>query len=246
MAAHRSQRVTPECTNPGPDGPGKPPIRSYVRREGRLTPAQYRALSRLWPRYGIDPEAGVISPAEAFGRAAPCLLDIGFGNGEALLEQALAHPENDYIGVEVYRPGIGRLLRRASEHGITNLRVCRVDAMELLRSGLAPSSLGRISVFFPDPWPKKRHHKRRLIRPEFTALAARVLKPGGELWLATDWAQYAEDMLAVLDAAPEFSNLAYAGGFVPAAEGRPVTRFEQRGLKLGHAIHDLRFHRAAE
>lgn len=218
-------------------------IRSFVRREGRLTSGQAHALSKLWPRYGLPAQGPAITPATLFGRVAPCILEVGFGNGEALLEQAQSHPEEDYLGIEVYRPGMGRLLRRADEAGIANLRVFEADAFDIMGKRLAPACLDRVNVFFPDPWPKKRHHKRRLIRPEFVTLAARVLKPGGELWLATDWENYAEHMLEVMRTAPGFHNLASGDGFHPRPARRPVTKFERRGHNLGHAVRDLCFRR---
>lgn len=220
-------------------------IRSFVRREGRLTRGQAHAIETLWPRYGLDAQGSETTPAAIFDRVATCILEVGFGNGEALLEQARSRPDRDYLGIEVYQPGVGRLLRRASELEIPNLRVLNADAFDVMARRLAPACLDHIVVFFPDPWPKKRHHKRRLVRPEFAELAARVLKPSGELWLATDWQNYAEHMLEVMEAAPGFTNLAADGGFHPRPQERPFTKFEQRGRSLGHGVWDLCYRRTA-
>lgn len=218
-------------------------VRSYVRREGRLTAAQADALERLWPRCGIEPPRGTLDLDELFGRHAARLLEIGFGNGEHLLARALAEPDGDFIGVEVHRPGIGYLLRQLGAHGVTNVRVACADAVEVLRDWLAPASLDELVTYFPDPWPKKRHHKRRLIQPGFAMLAASRLKQGGLWRLATDWADYAESMQAVLDAEPSLANLQAGGGPAPRPATRPVTRFERRGQRLGHAVFDFAYRR---
>lgn len=219
---------------------GPRPLRSFVLREGRLTPAQRRALTDHWPRFGLDP-AGVLDWAAIFGRQAPVWLEIGFGNGEALRHMAALHPELDFVGIEVHRPGVGRLLNGLAEDGLTNVRVIRADAAEVLRDHVAAASLARMLVFFPDPWPKKRHHKRRLIQPGFVAELARVLAPEGRLHLATDWADYAEHMQAVLDAAPTFDNT--VAGWAERPSYRPQTRFELRGQNKGHEVHDLIYRR---
>jgi tRNA (guanine-N7-)-methyltransferase len=211
-------------------------IRSFVRREGRMTVAQKRALEELWPRFGVEP--GRIELARVFGREAPVVMEIGFGNGEHLLARAQAEPDKDFLGVEVHRPGAGRVMNRAQAAGLSNLRVSCDDAVEVLRDGLPERSLAEIVVYFPDPWPKKRHHKRRLVQPAFAALAASRLAPGGVLRLATDWAEYAAHMRTVLDAEPLLS-----GGPVPRPPQRPLTRFENRGLKLGHEVFDLVYRR---
>lgn len=217
------------------------PIRSYVRREGRLTEAQRRALAALLPRYGIEVGESLIDLAAVFGRRAPVVLEIGFGNGEALLAMAKAHPENDYLGIEVYRPGVGRLLRVLEEAGIANVRVIVADAQEVLAQRLADGSLAAVHLFFPDPWPKRRHHKRRLVQLGFVELVRRKLAPGGVLRLATDWQDYAEHMLAVLSQADGWENAAGEGRFAPRPPQRPLTRFEQRGQALGHRVWDLVF-----
>ncbi|MFZ1907165.1 MAG: tRNA (guanosine(46)-N7)-methyltransferase TrmB [Steroidobacteraceae bacterium] len=228
-------------------------IRSFVTRAGRITPAQQRALDDLWPKYGVPPApdeapgaAGLGAPLELgalFGRDAPRTLEIGFGNGENLAALAGAHPEHDYLGVEVHRPGIGRLLRTLEERHLGNVRVLCQDAVELLGERIAPGSLREILILFPDPWPKKRHHKRRLVQPPFVACAARALETGGMLRLATDWQPYAVEMLAVLNAAQGLANLAPDGGFLPRPAERPPTRFEVRGTRLGHGVWELGFRR---
>lgn len=217
-------------------------IRSFVRREGRLTPSQKKALDELWPRYGIDPPGAPLDLDARFGRRASRVLEIGFGNGDHLLARAAAEPEKDFIGCEVHRPGVGRVLNRAGTAGLGNLRVICHDAVEVLRDWLAPGSLAELLVYFPDPWHKKRHHKRRLIQPPFAQLAVRALEPGGRFLLATDWADYARHMREVLDAAPGLRNLAGSAGFMPRPE-RATTRFETRGLRLGHAVFDLAYER---
>jgi tRNA (guanine-N7-)-methyltransferase len=221
------------------------PIRSFVRREGRLTRAQERALTELWPRFGIDLTEGFgpIDLAGAFARRAPCVLEIGFGDGEALASLAERHPENDYLGVEVHRPGVGHLLLQVEARGLGNVRVIAHDAVEVLRTRLTDESLAGVHILFPDPWPKKRHHKRRLVQPELVALLRRRLVPGGYVHLATDWEHYAEWMLAVMGAAPGFVNEAGAGRFLPRPETRPQTKFERRGRRLGHPVRDLLFRR---
>ena len=216
-------------------------IRSFVRREGRMTDSQKRALEQLWPRFGIDAPAGRAQGAllqKIFGRQAPVVLEIGFGNGEHLLARAQAEADKNFLGVEVHRPGVGRVLNRAAAADLRNLRVACHDAVEVLRDWLPEGSLAEILVYFPDPWPKKRHHKRRLVSPAFAALAASRLVAGGALKLATDWAHYAEQMRAVLDAEPLLS-----GGVVPRPADRPLTRFETRGMKLGHEVADLVYRR---
>ncbi len=225
-------------------------IRSFVRREGRLTPGQQRALGRAWPRYGIDLPAAGEAPGTSqpldldviFGRVAPRVLEIGFGNGESLAEMAAAHPDWDYLGIEVHRPGVGHLLRELEARELGNVRVVVHDAVEVLREAIADAALDRVQLFFPDPWPKKRHHKRRIVQADFVQLVRRKLKPGGIFHMATDWAPYAEHMLAVMQGAPGFCNLA-ADDFVERPQERPRTRFEARGQRLGHGVWDLMFKR---
>ena len=215
-------------------------IKSFVRREGRMTDSQKDALATLWPRYGIEaPAPGTrLDPALLFGRVAPLVFEIGFGAGEALLSRAGQAPERDFIGAEVHRPGVGRVLNRAEKAGLGNLRVVCHDAVEVLRDWLPEQSLDELILEFPDPWHKTRHHKRRIVQPAFASLVASRLKPGGLFRLATDWAPYAEHMREVLDAAPEFE-----GGPVPRPPSRPVTRFEARGERLGHQFADFCYRR---
>ncbi len=216
-------------------------VRSFVRREGRITESQRRAIDRLWDRYGVDLRDGTCDLDALFGRRAPRMLEIGFGAGESLLAMATAHPENDYLGIEVYRPGVGRLLNALDEHGITNVRVLRDDAVEVLAKMIPSSSLDAVYLFFPDPWPKKRHHKRRLVQPAFVALIGARLRSGGVFHMATDWEDYAQQMVEVMSAASGFENVAGPGRFSERPVWRAETRFERRGERLGHAVHDLIF-----
>ena len=226
-----------------PEANPKRPIRSYVLRQGRVSIAQARAHDQLLPRYGIAYSAQPIDLEKIFCRAGPKILEIGFGMGETTATIAAAHPEIDYLGVEVHTPGVGSLLKLIDAGGLTNLRIVQHDAAEVLRDMIAPASLDGAHIFFPDPWPKKRHHKRRLVQADFVALLASRLKPGGYLHLATDWQEYAEQMLAVLGAAPQLVNT--AEGFAPRPAYRPQTKFETRGLKLGHGVWDVVFRRRA-
>jgi tRNA (guanine-N7-)-methyltransferase len=211
------------------------PIRSYVLRQGRTTPAQARALEELYPRYGLPFTAEALK--SPFGRNAPLVLEIGSGMGETTAAIAKTRPDADFIAVEVHGPGVGSLLNRISKEGLTNLRVIRHDAREVLERMIADASLAALHLFFPDPWPKKRHHKRRLVQPEFAALAARKLAPGATLHAATDWPDYAEHMELVLSAENSFEKA--DRGFAE----RPETKFETRGRRLGHPIRDLYFRR---
>lgn len=220
------------------------PIRSFVMRAGRMTVGQMRALEELWPRYGVEFSRQPLLLDQVFGRVAPCTLEIGFGNGEHLVALATAHPERDYVGIEVHRPGVGHLLMLAAANDLSNVRASTHDAVEVLREQIAPESLDEVLVLFPDPWHKKRHHKRRLIQPPFVELVASRLRPGGVLKLATDWEEYALQMLEVLSAAGErFANLSPAGDWMPRPEERAPTRFEKRGARLGHGVWDLAFRR---
>ncbi len=218
-------------------------IRSFVRRQGRITPAQQRALSELWPRYGIETGAAPLDFATVFGRCAPVILEIGFGNGDALVTEAIARPENDYLGVEVHRPGAGSLLQRLASSELPNVRVMLADAKDVLAMQVPDASLSGVHVFFPDPWPKKRHHKRRLVQSDFAALVTRKLKPGGYLHLATDCQDYAEHMASVLSANPELVAVSGSDQFTARVTSRIQTRFEQRGRKLGNPIGDLVYQR---
>jgi tRNA (guanine-N7-)-methyltransferase len=214
--------------------------RSFVVR-GRKTEAQQRAIDELWPSFGVEFDGTPLDLDAVFGRTAPRVAEIGFGNGENLLTLAERHPDRDFLGIEVHGAGIGRVLGAMRDRGIGNIRIVRHDAVEVFERGLPEGSLDEILIFFPDPWPKARHHRRRLIQPEFAGLLVRALAPDGVLRLATDWEPYAEHMIEVLDAEPRLVNLAGDARFVPRPEDRPVTKFERRGERLGHAIFDLAY-----
>jgi len=216
-------------------------VRSFVTRAGRLTDAQQRALMQLWPKYGVAFDGKLLDLDALFGRRAQRAVEIGFGNGDHLASLAASHPEGDYLGIEVHRPGVGRLLLTIEEQKLTNLRIVCHDAVAVLEEQMALRSLDEVLILFPDPWPKKRHHKRRLIQAEFVAMLAQRLKPGGVLRLATDWQPYAKQMLEVLDAAPQLANLAGHERFMPRPQERARTRFEARGERLGHAVWDLAY-----
>lgn len=220
-------------------------IRSFVRREGRLTKGQQRALDELWPIYGIDNTGEVIDLDKAFGNDAPKILEIGFGNGHSLAQMAKNFPENNYLGIEVHRPGVGALLLLLQEKQLGNVRVICDDAVEVVKHCISDASLERVQIFFPDPWHKKRHHKRRIIQPEFVSLIARKLKPGGLLHIATDWEDYAQHMTDVMKNIPEFENTSKDNDFVKRPEYRPLTKFERRGQRLGHGVWDLIYQRRA-
>ncbi len=210
-------------------------------RQGRVSAAQQRSLDELLPRFGIPYAPQPLDLDTVFGRVAPRVLEIGFGMGETTTTIALANPDIDYLAIEVHSPGVGALLKQIGEHNISNIRIIQHDAVEVLQNMLAPASLDGVHLFFPDPWPKKRHHKRRLVQPPLIALVASRLKPGGYLHMATDWEEYAEQMLEVLGAEPLLQNS--AEGYAPRPASRPLTKFENRGLKLGHPVHDLLFTR---
>jgi tRNA (guanine-N7-)-methyltransferase len=216
-------------------------IRSFVLRAGRTTPAQERALGELWPTYGIDLTEAPLDLAQVFGRTAPRCLEIGFGAGEVIGALAQNNPHIDYLGIEVHRSGVGRLLLRAQQCSFKNLRVICSDAVDVLHDHIADAAFDEILVFFPDPWHKKRHHKRRLIDPSFVSLATAKLRSGGTLRLATDWQAYAEQMLTVCNANPALESLSPDRTYVPRPEFRPPTRFERRGERLGHGVWDLAY-----
>jgi tRNA (guanine-N7-)-methyltransferase len=212
-----------------------------VLRQGRVSSAQQRACETLLPQYGVAFSETRLDLARCFGRAAPKILEIGFGMGETTAAIAAAQPENDYLGIEVHTPGVGNLLKLIDAGALTNVRIIQHDAVEVLRHMIAPQSLDGIHIFFPDPWPKKRHHKRRLIQPLLVDTLTEKLKPGGYLHAATDWHEYAEQILAVLSASPALQNT--AAGYAPRPAYRPQTKFEARGLRLGHGVWDIVFRR---
>jgi len=218
-------------------------IRSFVQRAGRITRAQVRALEQLWPRFGIDYSPALLDLDTVFGRRAPRVLEIGIGDGETLLALAAARPDCDFLGVEVHRPGIGHCLLGIEAAALTNVRLISHDAIEVLQHMLPAHSLAEALLYFPDPWPKKRHHKRRIVQAAFVELLAARLAPDGRFRLATDWAPYAEHMLEVLKASPSFINVSPAGDYVSRPPSRPLTKFERRGERLGHAVFDLEFRR---
>jgi tRNA (guanine-N7-)-methyltransferase len=216
-------------------------IRSYVLRQGRVSPAQQRACETLLPRFGIEYAARQLDLELAFGRSAPKILEIGFGMGDSTATIALAHPENDYLALEVHTPGVGNLLKLIDAQQITNIRIIRHDAVEVLRDMIGNGSLAGVHIFFPDPWHKARHNKRRLIQAPFIAQLVTKLKPGGYIHVATDWQDYAEQVLAVLSAEPLLENT--SENYAPRPDYRPLTKFEQRGIRLGHGVWDLVFRR---
>jgi tRNA (guanine-N7-)-methyltransferase len=215
------------------------PIRSFVLRQGRVSNAQRQALETLMPEYGVSFGTDLLDFERIFGRSAPTFLEIGFGMGETTAAIAREHPQNDYLAAEVHTPGVGSLLKQIKELGLTNVRVLQRDVVELLQQALPPESLSGVHIFFPDPWPKTRHHKRRLIQPAFVALLCRYLKPGGYIHAATDWQDYAEQILAVFADQSQFVNTAV--DYAPRPAYRPLTKFEQRGLRLGHGVWDVVF-----
>ena len=218
-------------------------IRSFVLREGRLTTAQQRAFATLWPRWGIDFVAGkTLVPRHIFGNDRPVWLEIGFGNGESLAAFARRHAEHNYLGIDVHRPGVGHLLLKIDELGLENLRLIRHDAVEVL-AALPDASLAGVLLLFPDPWHKKKHHKRRILQPDMVDELARVIRPGGLFHAATDWEDYAQHMMVMLSASDAFENTAGPECFAPRPDERPLTKFEQRGERLGHGVRDLLFRR---
>lgn len=221
-------------------------IRSFVLREGRFTAAQAKAYAELWLRYGHDFIADTyLDPATLFAVRQPIRLEIGFGNGEALAYLAATHPQHNFIGVEVHRPGIGHLFLTLQRAELHNVRILRYDAVAIIQA-LPPACLEGVYIFFPDPWPKTRHHKRRLLQPEFAVAIARVLQPKGFLHLATDWENYAQWILSVLNNSEYFTNCAADNGYITRPQNRPLTHFEQRGQRLGHPVHDILFYRRAD
>ncbi|MGV6806581.1 MAG: tRNA (guanosine(46)-N7)-methyltransferase TrmB [bacterium] len=223
----------------------KKSIRSYVIRAGRMTEGQKAAFERYWPQYGLSLRGGVINPVVTFGTEKPLVLEVGFGMGDSLLQMATQEPDKNFIGIEVHPPGVGRLINEAGQRGIENLRVYMADAIDVIQDCIPEASIARFQLYFPDPWHKKKHHKRRLLQPDFVRLIAGKLQPGGIVHLATDWQNYAEQMLEVMDAAAGFKNLNRSGGYSPKPDFRPETKFERRGEKLGHGVWDLLFQRTS-
>ncbi|KUJ71258.1 tRNA (guanosine(46)-N7)-methyltransferase TrmB [Thiomicrospira sp. WB1] len=231
-----SHETAPEATQPV-----RHRIKSFVLRQGRLSKGQKRALETYWPRFGCERGTEKRPLETLFGRTAPTFLEIGFGMGHSLMAMAQARPDENFIGIEVHKPGVGALLKDMGEAGVENIRLFNDDAVEVLATTLPENSLAGVYVFFPDPWHKKRHHKRRLIQPAFLDQLARFIQPGGILHMATDWEDYAEQMMTVATDSPWFDNSQPSGQFTPRPDSRPLTKFEKRGQKLGHGVWDLVF-----
>ena len=219
-------------------------IRSFVLRKGRLTVAQQHALDELWPYYGIENRETLLDFDDYFDRSADVIVEIGFGNGESTWQMAQQEPEKNFIGIEVHEPGVGHLLMALEEHDIENVRIACEDAVPFFEQRIPSESLAGVSIYFADPWPKKRHHKRRIIQPEFVDDLARCMKTGGILHLATDWQPYADHVLEVMDARADFINLSDTGDYCERPEWRPYTKYEARGERLGHEVRDLLFQRS--
>lgn len=220
-------------------------VKSFVKREGRLTNGQARALEDFWPTMGVDFSETPLNMTQLFGREAPVVLEIGFGMGKSLVEMAANHPELNFIGIEVHRPGVGACIGDAGEANLTNLRVMEYDAVEVLKKMIPDNSLHRLQLYFPDPWHKKRHHKRRIVQDEFAQLVRSKLAIGGKFHMATDWEPYAQYMADVMNQSTGYRNTAQEGDYVPRPEYRPITKFEVRGQKLGHGVWDLIYERTA-
>lgn len=221
-------------------------IRSFVLREGRMTPRQQQALQAHWSQYGLTLTESPLDLTEVFGNTHPVVLEIGFGMGASLVTMASQQPEHNFIGIEVHRPGIGACLADMTEQSVENLRLYNHDAVEVLKQSIPEASLSRVQIYFPDPWHKKKHHKRRLIQPEFVNLLLSRLKPSGHLHLATDWQHYAEHMLEVLSAHSALRNMSPTGDYIERPDYRPITKFEKRGHRLGHGVWDLLFEKIAD
>ncbi len=219
-------------------------VRSFVKREGRLTKGQAHALENFWSEMGLNHEDGMIDSKALFGNDNPVTLEIGFGMGKSLVEMAKNAPDINFIGIEVHRPGVGACIALAQEEGVKNLKVYEHDAIEILADCIPEQSLTTVQLFFPDPWHKKKHHKRRIVQPEFVETIRQKLKVGGVFHMATDWENYAECMLEDMQTAPGYNNLSETNDYVPRPDSRPLTKFEQRGHRLGHGVWDLQFARA--
>ncbi len=219
-------------------------IKSFVVRQGRLTKGQEAAIETFWPTMGLEHQKQAYNWQAVFGNQNPVTLEIGFGMGSSLVEMAKAAPEQNFVGIEVHHPGVGACLKEASDAGLTNLRLISHDAVEILKDSIADNSLACVQLFFPDPWHKKRHHKRRIVQPQFAELLRQKLKVGGIFHMATDWENYAEHMAEVMNAAPGYQNMATDGDYMPRPEHRPLTKFEKRGHNLGHGVWDLMYKKA--
>ncbi|WP_417228211.1 tRNA (guanosine(46)-N7)-methyltransferase TrmB [Amphritea sp.] len=221
-------------------------VKSFVLRAGRMTEGQQKAMETVWPQMGLELSQGMLDLNQVFGREAPVVLEIGFGMGDSLIEMAKDQPEKNYIGIEVHRPGVGRLLSNVEKEGLTNIRVFCDDAIEVLAQCIPDESLSTLQLFFPDPWHKKKHHKRRIVQLSFAETIRKKLKVGGQLHMATDWENYAEHMMEIMSAAPGYRNVAGDQAYSPQPEWRPVTKFQKRGERLGHGVWDLMFERTAD
>jgi len=231
-------------SNPGEESDRRR-VRSFVLRAGRVTEGQKRALSELWPVFGLVECGDQLDLAALFGNSHPVIMEIGFGNGDATWQMAASQPQENFLAVEVHKPGVGHLLLKLEEHGLSNVRIACEDAVELLDKRIPAASLAGVRIYFPDPWPKKRHHKRRIVQAPFIGLLAEKMQIGGILHLATDWAPYAEHILEVMHNCQSFENLSPGGGPVSKPAWRPATKYEQRGERLGHGVFDLVFRRIA-
>ncbi len=230
-------------TNQPPSSLSSFRIKSFALRQGRLSQAQQKALETHWPKFGLEVHNGLLDFTQLFNREAPTIVEIGFGMGKSLAEMAEANPQHNYIGIEVHRPGVGALLKLIHEKNLTNIRIFNHDAIEVLEQCIPKHSLAAVYLFFPDPWHKKRHHKRRILQPDFVRNIAQHLKIGGLFHMATDWENYAEHMMTIMTQSPHFRNIAGQGKFTPRPDYRPLTKFEQRGQRLGHGVWDLIFER---
>ena len=216
-------------------------IRSFVRREGRMSPGQLRAFTQIWPKYGLNVTDGPLNVSATFNRVAPTIVEIGFGNGQSLLTMAKENPNENYIGIEVHRPGVGSLLIAMQQAAVSNIRIYQHDAIEVLQNCISDHSLDRVQLYFPDPWPKNRHHKRRIVQSDFIGLIAQKLKTGGVFHCATDWQPYAEWILEKMSETEQFSHNGNDNGLCTRPDSRPTTKYEMRGITLGHTVYDLLF-----
>jgi len=216
-------------------------IQSFVKRSGRLTEGQRFGLNELWPKYGIDINDSIIDFEKIFEKSQPTILEIGFGNGDSLLEMATNEPKRNFLGIEVYEAGVGRLINEANKRSLTNIKTIKEDAVEVLKNNIANDSLSGFQLYFPDPWHKKKHHKRRIVQPEFMDIISSKLINGSFVHMATDWENYAEHMMEVLEKHKNFKNMQSAHIYSPRPERRPITKFEKRGERLGHGVWDLIF-----